>query len=237
MLITTILVIPVAKAGDTLTPRENYERHRAEAAAALSRGKIADATTLATRAFSQLPDGSKVTFDPGENNVVVTITYASSNKTHQLTLALSQFKAWLDEHDYWGNFTSRPTSNYAKSVAPFKEQRKEQRPQERAADLQIPSIDANKAARANGGYASMSGWNTVVTPESVGTGNPQYRWERIPQKVRRGPFDHFDPEDVAVALAMFPSQGPKMWQWLQDQKNIKLDRQRGNSHSIGVSVR
>ena len=49
-----------------------------------------------------------------------------------------------------------------------------------AAPPAAPPIDANTAAHAGGGYASVNGWRTVVTPESEGTGNPQYRWQRIP---------------------------------------------------------
>jgi hypothetical protein len=236
LLSSAILAISLANAGGTLTPREDYERLRAEAAAALAQGKLVDATQLATRAFSQLPNGSKVSFHPGDNSVVVNITYVSS-ATHRMTLALPQFKAWLDEHDYWANFTPRQRPDNIKSTTRPDERRQEQHQPKRIADAQRPSIDPASVARANGGHASINGWQTVVTPESVGTSNPQYRWERVPPAVRndpRDPFAQFDPQDVAVALAMFPQQGPEMWQWLKDQKNIKLDRQRGNSYSIGI---
>ena len=83
-----------------------------------------------------------------------------------------------------------------------------------------PPVDANTAARASGGYASGNGWRTIVTSESVGTGNPQYRWQRILPPVQNGPHDlfgQFEPQDIATAHAMFPYQGPPRWQWLKDQ--------------------
>ena len=98
-----------------------------------------------------------------------------------------------------------------------------------------PPVDANTAARASGGYASGNGWRTIVTPESEGTGNPQYRWQRIPPRLQNdphNPFLQFDPHDIAAAHAMFPYQGSRMWQWLKDQKNVLLDRQHGKSYSI-----
>ena len=98
-----------------------------------------------------------------------------------------------------------------------------------AAPPAAPPIDANTAARAGGGYASGNGWRTIITPESLGTGNPQYRWQRIPRPVENDPQGQFDAEDIATAHAMFPYQGSRMWQWLKDQKHIHLDRQRGNA--------
>ena len=106
-----------------------------------------------------------------------------------------------------------------------------------AAPPAAPPIDANTAAHAGGGYASVNGWRTVVTPESEGTGNPQYRWQRIPppaQNDPHNPFGQFDPQEIANAHAMFPNQEPRMWQWLKDQKNTYLDRQRSNSRAIRI---
>jgi hypothetical protein len=87
-----------------------------------------------------------------------------------------------------------------------------------------PPVDANTAARASGGYASGNGWRTIVTSESVGTGNPQYRWQRILPPVPNdphNPFGQFDPQDIASAHAMFPYQGSRMWQWLEASKKSK----------------
>jgi len=84
-----------------------------------------------------------------------------------------------------------------------------------AAPPAAPPIDANTAAHSGGGYASVNGWRTVVTPESEGTGNPQYRWQRIPppaQNDPHNPFGQFDPQDIANAHAMFPTPvGPLWW--------------------------
>ena len=100
-----------------------------------------------------------------------------------------------------------------------------------------PAVNPADAALAGGGYAQQNGYRTIIDPNTVGTGNPQYRWQAIPPPVQNDPndpFGQFDRQDVATALAMFPRQGPRMWQWLKDQKNIQLDRQQGNSYSIGV---
>lgn len=100
-----------------------------------------------------------------------------------------------------------------------------------------PAVSPAAAALAAGGYAQQNGYRTIIDQNTVGTGNPQYRWQAIPPPVQNDPndpFGQFDQQDVATALAMFPGQGPRMWQWLKDQKNIQLDRQQGNSYSIGV---
>jgi hypothetical protein len=98
-----------------------------------------------------------------------------------------------------------------------------------------PFIDANTAAHASGGHASVNGWRTIVTPESEGTRNPQYRWQRIPPRLQNdphNPFLQFDPQDIEAAHAMFPYQGSRMWQWLKDQKSVHFNRQHGKSSYI-----
>jgi hypothetical protein len=72
------------------------------------------------------------------------------------------------------------------------------------------------------------------TPQDIAKFNSR----RHAQPVASGPYDQFDPQDVATANAMFPwgNQQLEKFKWLADQKNIRLDRQRGNSYSIGVRV-
>jgi len=60
-------------------------------------------------------------------------------------------------------------------------------------------------------------------------GNVSPRWRRTIRTIHLG-----DAQDIANAHAMFARQQPEMWQWLKDQKNIYLDRHRGNSYSIRI---
>jgi hypothetical protein len=73
------------------------------------------------------------------------------------------------------------------------------------------------------------------TPEQIAQFNASNGGLR---QVGPGPFDQFDPQDVATANAMFPwaTQQREKLKWLADQKNIRLDRQQGNSYSIGVRL-
>lgn len=56
-------------------------------------------------------------------------------------------------------------------------------------------------------------------------------------------LSNFDPADVATARALFPAafyprpvpaEYQRMLLWLQDQRNVQLDRQQGNSYSVRV---
>lgn len=126
-ILTVIFAITAPTSALSLSLRENYERLRGEAAAALSEDRVADATVLATQAFSQFPNGAKVTFSPDHMNVVATITPAG-NSTYRMTLDLSQFKAWLTKYDYWNNFVPRQPQPTIGPQAPYREARPKQTP-------------------------------------------------------------------------------------------------------------
>jgi hypothetical protein len=117
--ITLLLAILITVGGTGIvlseTDRQKYDHFRAEAAAALSQGKIADAVTLATQAYSDMPNGSNITFTPAENGVAATIAY-SGRPPLKMMLTLSQFNAWLD--DYWSNYSGPPAQQRASQSLP-----------------------------------------------------------------------------------------------------------------------
>jgi hypothetical protein len=107
-IVTLILVVFFLETGAAVseTARESYDRYRTQAAAALSQGNLANATSLATQAYSNFPDGTRIVFVPNDNGVAATIMYPTS-KTMRQQLTLTQFKIWLTElteYDYWSDF-------------------------------------------------------------------------------------------------------------------------------------
>ena len=107
-IVTLILVVFFLETGAAVseTARESYDRYRSKAAAALLQGNLANAASLATQAYSNFPDGTRIVFVPNDNGVAATIMYPTS-KTMRKQLTLAQFKIWLTElteYDYWSDF-------------------------------------------------------------------------------------------------------------------------------------
>jgi hypothetical protein len=109
--LSMVVLMTVGGTGIVLseTAREEYNHFRAEAAAALSEGKIADATNLATRAFSHMSDGvSNITFRPAHNGVVAMVTRPNQRPyQYEVQLTYSQFDEWLRDAGQYGFVMSR----------------------------------------------------------------------------------------------------------------------------------
>lgn len=86
---------------------------------------------------------------------------------------------------------------------------------------------------ANQYRPNRNGTFDAQTLASTGTSNPQFapptpgmNWDQI--------YENYDSSDVAAAQTLYPGNLRAQTQYLEGQKQIQLDRQQGNSYSVGV---
>ena len=80
--------------------RQKFDHFKAFAGAAAAKGNLESAVNAATQAFTNLPDGHKIVFEPnGSEGVVAHLQGADGNQSGSINLSLNQFSKFLRGKD------------------------------------------------------------------------------------------------------------------------------------------